>query len=117
MALDAKSKAAVGMGSLRQRLAKANPRFAEAAVEEARMEEFCAKVRTDLQSCRQNRKLHQEDVAAQLNLTQSAISKIETGRGDLGLRTLYRYARALGLRPVVTFEKAESAIRAAAARS
>lgn len=103
MALDPKSKAAVGIQALRDRLSKSSPGFAKASDAEARMEEFCASVRNDLQMQRRDKKLNQEEVAARLNLTQSAISKIEVGNGDIGLRTLYRYAGAIGLRPIVTF--------------
>ena len=67
------------------------------------MNELCAQVRASLHAHRRARHLQQDDIAARLNLTQSAISNIESGHGDIGLRTLHRYARALGLRPVVTF--------------
>ncbi len=103
MALDPKSKAAAGIRALRDRLSKSSPGFAKASDAEARMEAFCASVRNDLQLRRRDKKLNQEEVAGRLNLTQSAISKIEVGDGDIGLRTLYRYAGAIGLRPVVTF--------------
>jgi DNA-binding XRE family transcriptional regulator len=107
MALDPKSKAAAGIQALRDRLSKSSPGFAKASDAEARMEAFCASVRSDLQMRRRAKELNQEEVAGWLNLTQSAISKIEGGDGDIGLRTLYRYARAIGLRPIVTFTPEE----------
>jgi DNA-binding XRE family transcriptional regulator len=103
MALDPKSKAVAGIQALRDRLSKSSPGFAKASDAEARMEAFCASVRNDLQLRRRNKNLNQEEVAGRLNLTQSAISKIEAGDGDIGLRTIYRYAGAIGLRPIVTF--------------
>lgn len=107
-----KSKAEAGIAALRRRLAAEHADFAAAADAEAEGERFCAAIRRELQAVRRDRKLQQEDVAKRLNLTQSAISKIETGQGDIGLRTLHRYARALGLRPVMTLvpeEEAEAA--------
>ena len=103
MALDRDSKAAEGIGALRRRLAEASPDFAAASAEEAWIDQFCAYVRRQLQEHRERQGLLQGDVAQRLGLTQSAISKIESGRGDLGLRTVARYARALGLRPNLTF--------------
>jgi transcriptional regulator with XRE-family HTH domain len=49
------------------------------------------------------RKLDQHELGAAVGLTQSAISRIERSAGDIGLKSIYRYARALGLQPVVTF--------------
>ncbi len=103
MALDPKSKAAAGIRALRDRLSNSSPDFAKASNAEASMDAFCASIRYALQMRRREKDLTQEEMAYRLNLTQSAISKIEIGKGDLGLRTLYRYAAAIGLRPVVTF--------------
>ena len=77
------SKAKISMDALRARLQTGNPKFADASAEEARMVQFCGEVRHDLSARRQRLNLHQEEIAARLNLTQSAISKIEAGRGDI----------------------------------
>ena len=97
------SKALAGIEAIRNKLRSGNAKFAaaETAVREAA--DFCAFVRAELRIRRKEAGLDQTQVGEKLNLTQSAISKIENGRGDLGLETLYAYAEAVGLRPAVTF--------------
>lgn len=107
MPQDGETKAEIGVQALRRRLAAENPEFAGAEKEEAGASAFCVAVRKTLERHREERHLQQNDVAAYMNMTQSAISKIENGRGDIGLRTVHRYARALGLRPVVLFVPAD----------
>jgi DNA-binding XRE family transcriptional regulator len=116
MRLDPKSKAGKGMNAIRNRLRDANPKLAEAEAAEREIDDFCAALRRELQRVRVDHKLHQEDLAAMLELTQPTISKIESGHGDIGLRTVFRYARALGLRPSIKFVRNESQ-HAATARS
>lgn len=41
--------------------------------------------------------LSQTEVAARMRTSQSAIARLEAGRGDVRVSTLERYARALGL--------------------
>jgi len=96
-------KALQGFQNIRETLRKSSPAFevAEASVEDS--EAFCASVKADLRERRKRMRLDQTQIGAKLNLSQSAISKIESQRGDLGLETLYQYAEALGLRPAVVF--------------
>ncbi len=47
---------------------------------------------------RKRHKLSQKQVALAMGTTQSAVSDLESGRNEPQLRTLQRYARALGLR-------------------
>jgi transcriptional regulator with XRE-family HTH domain len=97
------SKALAGIEAIRNKLRSGNAKFAaaETAVREAA--DFCAFIRAELRIRRKEAGLDQAQVGEKLNLTQSAISKIENGRGDLGLETLYEYAEAVGLRPAMTF--------------
>lgn len=41
--------------------------------------------------------LSQTEVATRMRTSQSAVARLESGRGDLRVSTLERYARALGL--------------------
>jgi transcriptional regulator with XRE-family HTH domain len=103
-------KALAGLEVMRQRLRKESDNFsvAEAAVNKAVA--FCASVRAELRQRRNELKLDQSQVGQKLNLSQSAVSKIENGRGDIGLLTVYEYAEAVGLRPVLTFVPAAQAL-------
>ena len=103
MSHEVRSRAEAGLKALHQRLAKENPAFADASAQEMRIDAFCAAVRQMLQNNRKEQSLQQEEIAERMDLTQSAVSKIENGHGDIGLRTLHRYASALGLRPVLSF--------------
>ena len=48
--------------------------------------------------------LSQAEVAKRMGTTESAVSRLESGRGKPSTRTLERYARALGHRLRITFE-------------
>jgi DNA-binding XRE family transcriptional regulator len=98
------SKAEAGLRSMRERLRKDNPPFAKASDLEAQANALCALVRKMLCELRSSRDVKQAELAGRMGLTQSAISKIETGHGDVSLRTVYRYASALGMRPVLEFK-------------
>jgi DNA-binding XRE family transcriptional regulator len=49
--------------------------------------------------------LTQEEVAARMGTTQSTIARLESGRRPPSLRTVQRYAQALGCRAVVRLER------------
>jgi transcriptional regulator with XRE-family HTH domain len=51
--------------------------------------------------------LDQSTAGKSMDMSQSAVSKIETGEGDIGMKTIFRYARALGLHPVCVFMPAD----------
>lgn len=99
----ARGRAAAGVRALRERLAGEVPAFGAAAASEAAGEAFCRQIRTDLRRERKIRGVDQTAMAALLDMTQSAVSKIETGDGDLGVKTVFRFAHALGLQPVCIF--------------
>lgn len=66
-------------------------------------------VEQDLIALRKERGLTQVQLAERSGLTQSTISKIESGKvSNLELRTLVRIAAALGARVKITFEKKAS---------
>ena len=97
------SRPAIGIRALRDRLARESVPFRTAVEAEAEVERFCQEIRNDVRQLRLNRKLEQSLVAKQLDMTQSAVSKLETGTGDIGIKTVFRYAHALGFRPVCVF--------------
>jgi transcriptional regulator with XRE-family HTH domain len=65
-------------------------------------DEFVASARQQLRRGRQEQGLSQECVAERMGTSQAVVSRIETGSGELGLTTLFRYAGALGAVPVVS---------------
>lgn len=48
----------------------------------------------------------QGELAQRMGTTQSTIARLESGKGTPGLRTVQRYAAALGLRAVLKLETA-----------
>ena len=48
--------------------------------------------------------LTQGDVAARMGTTQSVVARIESGRGTPSMRTVQRFANAVGARAVVRME-------------
>ncbi len=96
-------RAVAGVRALRDRLAAENPSFAAAVEATSRADAFCQSVRQDLRALRKQRGLNQAELGEIMDRTQSAVSKIETGQGDLGLQAVYRYAEAMGCHPVMVF--------------
>jgi len=84
------------------------PNFARALQEEDAYLQFCRKVREDLKQLRVDMRIKQSEVAAELQMSQPGVSKIENGEGDIGLLTLCRYAGALGMQPTIAFAPAAS---------
>jgi transcriptional regulator with XRE-family HTH domain len=97
-------KAVEAFRDLRAQLTEQNPAYAAAVELENAAEGFCRDVRAALREQRKAQGRDQAEVAALLDMTQSAVSKIETGEGDLGLKSVFRYARALGLIPVCVLQ-------------
>ena len=85
-----------GLGALRNRLADADPGSGAAARVERDAEALCEGIRNDLKSHRVALGVSQKELAERLELSQPAISKIESGRGDLSIKMVYRLADALG---------------------
>jgi transcriptional regulator with XRE-family HTH domain len=97
------SKAIKGIRALRTRMAAENSGFAAAVDLENEADNFCRMVRASLRERRNAQGLDQSEIAARLDMTQSAVSKIENGEGDIGIKTIFRYAQALDLLPMCTF--------------
>ena len=117
-------KAVKAIRALRSQLTEMNPAFSDAVALEDDAERFCREARSNLREQRKAQGLDQGAVAKLLDMTQSAVSKIESGEGDIGMKTVFRYAQALGLIPVFTLMKdssrllpAEAAYAAKAVRS
>jgi transcriptional regulator with XRE-family HTH domain len=96
-------KAVEGIRDLRMWLAEGNPDYSNAVSLENDAEGFCRDVRLRLREHRKARGLDQTAVGKLLDMTQSAVSKIESSEGDLGMKSVFRYAHALGLVPVCVF--------------
>ena len=58
----------------------------------------------ELIAARRQAGLTQGDVAARMGTTQSVVARIEIGRGTPSMRTVQRFASALGARAVVRME-------------
>jgi transcriptional regulator with XRE-family HTH domain len=99
-----------GTASLREKLARTRPSFAAAIAREQRVEGFCQDIRAQLKVRRELLGLGQAEIATKLEIGQSAVSKLENGNGDIGLKTLFRYADALGVKPFVLFIPSEDRI-------
>jgi transcriptional regulator with XRE-family HTH domain len=92
-----------GLRAFRDRLAAEIPEFRQAVDAEAEAEAFCRSMREQLRGLRKDLRVDQAALGQVIGLTQSAVSRIERGTGDIGLKTLFRYARALERKPFVTF--------------
>ena len=86
-----------GIAALRGRLAARHPKFAAADSFEQDIENACTRLRSSLKAARKKLAIDQSVLAERMQVGQPMISRIETGTGDIGLKTLYRYAKALGL--------------------
>ena len=69
-----------------------------------------------MMSARRRAGLTQADVAKRMKTTQTAIARLESGRGKPSTRTLERFARATGHRLVIGFEPSK-ALQAKSTRS
>ena len=58
----------------------------------------------ELIGARTKASLTQGDVAARMGTTQSVVARIESGRGTPSMRTVQRFASAVGARAVVRME-------------
>lgn len=90
------------------RIAAENPEFGEALDQERAAYQICAAVRDQLRQLRKTLDVTQAQMAERLDMSQSAVSKIENGAGDIGLASLARYAQALGAWPAVSFQVADA---------
>lgn len=86
---------------LRTRLARESPDFARAQAVEANAERFCESVRQSLIKARRDAGWDQAELARRVDYSQSTISRLESGKGDLSLKVLFRLASALGKQPAV----------------
>jgi HTH-type transcriptional regulator/antitoxin HipB len=65
-----------------------------------------------LRSCRKQRALSQQQVAAKIGMKQPTISAVENGSGGTSLESVYRLLSALGLELVVRDPTTTSSTRA-----
>jgi len=55
-------------------------------------------------SARAQAGLTQQEIAERMGTTQSVIARLEGGKVSPSIDTLYKYAKAIGVRPVISFE-------------
>jgi transcriptional regulator with XRE-family HTH domain len=101
------SKVSEAIRELRRSLGAENPEFAKASESDQNANTLCQVIRSNLRAERLNRDIDQTVLASSLDMSQSAISKFETGKGDIGFKTLFRIADGLGLVPLVIFARKE----------
>lgn len=83
-----------------EQLEAENPELVEARQVEENAEAFTQSVRDQLLQARGN--MTQAEVAQRMGLKhQSRVSRIERGEGDLTLEAIYRYAKAIGMKPKI----------------
>ena len=113
MAAKREKKAAQDLASLKEALFAEHPGVKAQSDQRHEARTFVASVRREIADLRKRQDLKQSDMAERLGVSQPVISRIESDRNaDLGLETLYRYARACGLKPVVTFVPSAEAMLA-----
>lgn len=81
-----------------------DPAYREA---HAALEEEFALARA-LIDARTGANVSQEEIARRMQTSQSAVARLESGRGNPSLNTLRRYAEATGARLRIVFEPAET---------
>jgi antitoxin component HigA of HigAB toxin-antitoxin module len=101
-AMDSSDKGGVDVKSLKEVKAQllANPAVRQAY--DAQAPEF--ELARELIAARMKAGLTQGDVAARMGTTQSVVARIESGRGTPSMRTVQRFASAVGARAVVRME-------------
>jgi transcriptional regulator with XRE-family HTH domain len=102
-------RAREGLAGFRDRLRAEIPEITDALDVEEWAEAYCDAVRDAMRARRRAAGLDQRAVARAMDISQSAVSRLENGRGDLGLKSLYRYARAIGIEPRLPLDRAGEA--------
>ena len=97
------NKDMLSLVAYKKQLAEECPAIATAFDFEEHCAEFLRRERLRLKFLGEVKGISQGDLANRLGLTQSAISRIERGKGDIGLSTVYRYTMALGLCPDINY--------------
>ena len=95
---DAARKAG-SINELRDVLEAQYPAFKEAADSRRMAEAMAEHLRAALKRTRKNARISQTTLAEIMGTTQSSISALETGPGDLGVVTLFRYLEGLRINP------------------
>lgn len=94
----------VSVDELRRQLREEYPHVARIDDDRAAAREFSSAIRRELRELRKVARLSQADVAGQLGVDQSVVSRIESESGpDLSLDMVFRYARACGSQAALTF--------------
>jgi transcriptional regulator with XRE-family HTH domain len=77
------------------------------AIDPSALDTFARAVRDTLRSAREERGDTQLDVAGRLNLTVSALSKLETGAARVDLYRLATWCLAVGIEPIAAITIAQ----------
>jgi transcriptional regulator with XRE-family HTH domain len=102
------SKASEAIRELRRSLGAENPEFAKASESDENANTLCQVIRSNLRQERLKLDIDQGALANSLDMSQSAISKFETGKGDIGFKSVFRIADGLDLVPLVIFAQKKS---------
>lgn len=93
------------LDELRYALEAQNPAFKKAADNRRMAETMAEHLRTALKRTRKKARIRQTTLAEIMGTTQSSISALETGPGDLGMITLFRYLKGLRINPADWLEE------------
>ncbi len=93
------------LGELRDILEAYNPEFKNAADERRHAEAMADHLRAALRQSRKRAHIGQTTLAGFMGTTQSSISALETGSGDLGVITMFRYLEGLSINPAKWLEE------------
>ena len=107
--------ARIRLDQLTKDIAGKNPQFAEALEQEREHYAYCRQLRERLRELREAAGVSQAELAKRMDMTQAAVSKIETGSGDIGMTTVSRYCAALNVQPRLSFDAAAAQAGLAAA--
>jgi len=93
------ARSAQSLDELRTVLETRNPAFRKAADERRCAEAMVDHLRAALKRTRKRVHIRQAQLAATMGTTQSSVSAVENGSGDLGMVTLFKYLEGLNVDP------------------
>ena len=99
------AKSAQSLSELRNVLEDRNFEFKKAADERRQLEAMVDHMRIALKQTRKKAHVRQIVLAKTMGTTQSSVSALETGSGDLGMMTVFRYLAGLRIDPATWFKE------------
>ncbi|MEY8882297.1 helix-turn-helix domain-containing protein [Donghicola sp. XS_ASV15] len=108
MKMNTKTEGMEFLDQLEKALVEENPNV---EVELRKFEDFekgSREIRQALKKIRELRNMSQQEVGSLISVSASGVSKMESGAGDIGILSLFRYANALGYNLKISLEAAVS---------